>query len=107
MARQGHGFLTSDEARVFKRPDGFDGDWSKYALQPAQQVKRDGQELGEIALRGNLAMLGYYEDEGATKKVLKDGWFMTGDLAVRHPGGEIAILDRGKDISESHLLITD
>ena len=84
--------------RVFKRPDDFDGDWSKTSLVPAQNVKRDGKELGEIALRGNIVMLGYYEDEAATRKVTKDGWLMTGDLAVRHPGGEVAILDRGKDI---------
>ncbi len=97
MARQGHGFLTSDEARVFRRPEDFSGDW-RDVKGPAQDVERNGKELGEIALRGNLVMLGYYEDDEATAKVMKDGYFMTGDLAVRHPGGEIAILDRGKDI---------
>ncbi|KDN36697.1 acetyl-CoA synthetase-like protein [Tilletiaria anomala UBC 951] len=97
MARQGHGFLAADEARVFKRPEDFDGDWSK-VHGPLRPVKRDGKELGEIALRGNLVMLGYFQDAAATSRVMKDNWFMTGDLAVRHPGGEVAILDRGKDL---------
>ncbi|CAD6949418.1 unnamed protein product [Tilletia laevis] len=54
-------------------------------------------------MRGNLAMLGYYNDPAATSTVVRGrshagSWFLTGDLAVRMPGGEVMILDRGKDI---------
>lgn len=97
MARQGHGFLTADEARVVKL------DAEKNVVTSADgkrlvDVRRDGEELGEIALRGNIVMDEYYRDEAATKKTVRSGWFLTGDLAVRHPGGELQITDRGKDI---------
>jgi acyl-CoA synthetase (AMP-forming)/AMP-acid ligase II len=93
MARQGHGFLTSDEVRVVRTASS-----SEAAHDDLVDVARDGQETGEIVMRGNLAMVGYYNDDEATRKAVLNGWFHTGDLAVRHPGGEIQILDRGKDI---------
>src|SRR5262249_58820347 len=58
----------------------------------------DGSALGEIALRGNNVMLGYYLDEIATRKAIPDGWFRTGDLGVMHPDGYVEIRDRAKDI---------
>jgi fatty-acyl-CoA synthase len=61
-------------------------------------VPRDGMTLGEIALRGNNVMLGYYQDEIATRKAIPDGWFRTGDLGVMHSDGYIEIKDRAKDI---------
>ena len=95
MARQGHGFLVSDECRVIRTESSKDG-----ATTELIDVARDGKETGEIIIRGNMAMLGYYNDKEATDKAIMKGWFHTGDLAVRHPGGEIQILDRGKDISK-------
>mgnify|MGYP003340187726 CR=1 FL=1 len=61
-------------------------------------VPRDGSTLGEIALRGNNVMLGYYRDDDATRRAAPDGWFRTGDLAVMHADGYIEIRDRAKDI---------
>ena len=61
-------------------------------------VPRDGTTLGEIALRGNNVMLGYYRDDEATARAAPDGWFRTGDLAVMHADGYIEIKDRAKDI---------
>ena len=61
-------------------------------------VPRDGATLGEIALRGNNVMLGYYKDDEATNRAAPDGWFRTGDLAVMHEDGYIEIRDRAKDI---------
>src|SRR5262249_10510552 len=58
----------------------------------------DGSALGEVALRGNNLMLGYYHDEIATRKAIPDGWFRTGDLGVMHPDGYIELKDRAKDI---------
>ena len=61
-------------------------------------VPADATTLGEIALRGNNVMLGYYADPQATRTAAPDGWFRTGDLAVMHPDGYIEIRDRAKDI---------
>jgi fatty-acyl-CoA synthase len=61
-------------------------------------VPMDGETLGEIALRGNDLMLGYYRAPELTASVAPDGWFRTGDLAVMHPDGYMEIRDRAKDI---------
>ena len=61
-------------------------------------VPRDGKTMGEIMIKGNVVMKGYYKDEEATKKAMKNGWFHSGDLAVMHPDGYIKIQDRSKDI---------
>ncbi|XP_052188351.1 2-methylpropanoate--CoA ligase CCL4-like [Diospyros lotus] len=62
-------------------------------------VKRDGQSLGEIVLRGGSVMLGYLKDPEATAKCMKpDGWLYTGDVAVMHPDGYLEIKDRLKDV---------
>lgn len=104
MARQGHGFLVVDEVRVIKRAEanesGSEEGNSVDGVQGRQlvDVARDGKEIGEIVMRGNLAMLGYFQDREATSKIVSDGWLHTGDLAVRYPGGEVAIADRAKDI---------
>jgi len=63
-----------------------------------KDVPADGTTLGEIALRGNNVMLGYYQDEIATRKAMPDGWFRTGDLGVMHAYGYVEIRDRSKDI---------
>ncbi len=61
-------------------------------------VPRDGKTMGEIMIKGNVVMKGYYKDKDATAKAMKDGWFHSGDLAVMHPDGYIKIQDRSKDI---------
>ena len=61
-------------------------------------VPRDGSTLGEIALRGNNIMLGYYRDDEATAVAVPDGWLRTGDLGVLHPDGYLEIRDRAKDV---------
>jgi fatty-acyl-CoA synthase len=63
-----------------------------------QPVPRDGQTIGEIVMRGNNVMLGYYKDPEATDKAFAGGWFHSGDLAVMHPDGYAQIMDRKKDI---------
>jgi len=63
-----------------------------------KDVPADGQTLGEIVARGNVIMKGYYNDPEATKKVMGDGWFHTGDAAVMHPDGYAEIRDRIKDV---------
>ncbi|KAL9053798.1 MAG: hypothetical protein Q9206_003791 [Seirophora lacunosa] len=89
MARQGHGFVTSLPIRVIKTevPEGTISD-----------VKRDGNEIGEIVCLGNICTKGYYKDAEATRKLFAGGVLHTGDLAVWHPDGAAQILDRAKDI---------
>jgi fatty-acyl-CoA synthase len=83
-ARQGVELITSGELRV------VDAD--------GREVTADGQDLGEIVVRGNVVMDGYYNDPDATKRAMGDGWFHTGDAAVVHPDGYAEIRDRIKDV---------
>ncbi len=61
-------------------------------------VPADGQTMGEVLMRGNNVMLGYYDNPAATAEAFAGGWFHSGDLAVRHPDGYIELRDRMKDI---------
>ena len=61
-------------------------------------VPYDGKTMGEIMIRGNIVMKGYYKDKEATEKSMAGGWFHSGDLAVTNPDGYIKIQDRSKDI---------
>ena len=63
-----------------------------------EPVPFDGETMGEIMIRGNTVMMGYYKNEEATKESMKSGWFHSGDLAVMHPSGYIQVKDRSKDI---------
>ena len=83
-ACQGVELLTSGELRVVD--------------EEGKEVPRDGQSLGEIVVRGNAVMKGYYNDPEATSRMMKDGWFHTGDAAVVHPNGYAEIRDRLKDV---------
>ena len=61
-------------------------------------VPADAETMGEIAIRGNNVMLGYYKDEEETRRSCPDGWFRTGDLGVMFPDGYVQLRDRAKDI---------
>ena len=63
-----------------------------------EPVAADGEEMGELALRGNMVMKGYLKSRKATEEAFADGWFRTGDLGVKYPDGYIKIMDRLKDI---------
>jgi len=84
-ARQGVRYPNTEEADVMD-PE---------TMQP---VPRDGKTMGEIMIRGNVVMKGYFKDKDATEKSMKGGWFHSGDLAVIYPDGYIKIKDRSKDI---------
>jgi len=62
------------------------------------QVARDGTTQGEIMIRGNAVMKGYFKNPSATREAFEGGYFHSGDLAVQHPNGHIQIADRAKDI---------
>ena len=61
-------------------------------------VPRNGQTVGEIAIRGNSVMKGYYKNPKATEEAFKGGFFRSGDIAFQHEDGYIKITDRAKDI---------
>ena len=83
-ARQGVELVTSGELRVVD--------------EAGQEVPRDGQTIGEIVVRGNVVMEGYYDDPTATAEAIRDGWFHSGDAAVMHADGYAEIRDRFKDV---------
>lgn len=84
LARQGQSHTLAGRARVVGE-NGAD-------------VPADGATLGEIVLAGNTIMAGYYRDPEATEAAFAGGHFHTGDLAVKHPDGQIEIRDRAKDV---------
>ena len=63
-----------------------------------EPVSRDGETMGEIMIRGNTVMKGYYKNSEETEKSFEKGWFHSGDLAVIHEDGYIQVKDRSKDI---------
>jgi fatty-acyl-CoA synthase len=83
-ARQGVELITSGELLVVD--------------EQGREVPHDGQTLGEIVVRGNVVMDGYYNDPEATAAAMRDGWFHSGDAAVVHPDGYAEIRDRIKDV---------
>ncbi len=84
LARQGQAYPSADLVRV------VDDDM--------HDIAQDAEAMGEVVMRGNNVMSGYFGDEGATKKAFRGGWFHSGDLAVWHPDGNIELRDRSKDI---------
>ena len=84
-ARQGVRYHLQRDARVID-PE---------TMQP---VPLDGETMGEIMFRGNIAMKGYLKNPTATAEAFAGGWFHSGDLAVQYPDGYIKIKDRSKDI---------
>jgi fatty-acyl-CoA synthase len=61
-------------------------------------VPADGTTMGEIVMRGNNVMIGYYRDADATAKAFAGGWYHSGDLGVMHPDGYVELRDRAKDV---------
>ncbi|MFF5990167.1 acyl--CoA ligase family protein [Prauserella flavalba] len=84
LARQGVGMVVTDGVRV--------------VAEDMTDVPRDGVTMGEVVMRGNNVMSGYFADPEATEKAFRGGWFHSGDLGVWHPDGYIELRDRAKDI---------
>jgi fatty-acyl-CoA synthase len=63
-----------------------------------REVRPDGEQIGEIVVRGNTVMIGYYRDPDATAATIRDGWLHTGDMATLDEAGYVLIKDRSKDM---------
>jgi acyl-CoA synthetase (AMP-forming)/AMP-acid ligase II len=63
-----------------------------------RDVPADATTMGEVVMRGNNVMAGYFDDPAATAESFRGGWFHSGDIAVMHPDGYIELRDRQKDI---------
>jgi len=63
-----------------------------------RDVPTDAETMGEVVMRGNNVMKGYFDDPAATAEAFRGGWFHSGDVAVMHPDGYIELRDRKKDI---------
>ena len=83
-ARQGVAYTIAEDVRVVD--------------ENMVDVAADGETMGEVLMRGNNVMIGYYQDPQATSDAFRGGWFHSGDLAVMHPDGYIELRDRNKDI---------
>lgn len=94
--------LSAEEKAKIKARQGVPFILTHYmdVMDPAtmEPVPRDGKTIGEIVMRGNNVMLGYYKDPDATAEAFAGGWFHSGDLAVMHPDNYAQIMDRKKDI---------
>ncbi|HEY1367355.1 MAG TPA: acyl--CoA ligase family protein [Gaiellaceae bacterium] len=84
LARQGVAYVGADPIRVVD--------------EEMKDVPRDGEAMGEVVMRGNNVMAGYFRDPEATEEAFRGGWFHSGDLGVWHPDGYIELRDRAKDI---------
>jgi fatty-acyl-CoA synthase len=84
LARQGQAYPSADLVRV------VDGDM--------RDIPQDAETMGEVVMRGNNVMSGYFADRAATENAFRGGWFHSGDLAVWHADGNIELRDRSKDI---------
>ena len=84
MARQGVPYILSEDLRVLDEQD--------------RPVPADGQTMGEVCMRGNIVMKGYFKNPEASAEAFRSGWFHSGDLGVTHPDGYIELKDRAKDI---------
>jgi fatty-acyl-CoA synthase len=84
LARQGQAYVISDEVRV------VDLDM--------RDIPRDGVRMGEVVMRGNNVMLGYFQSREESVEAFRGGWFHSGDIAVWHPDGYIELRDRAKDV---------
>lgn len=99
--RPEHADLSAEERAVVKARQGVElitsGELTVHD-EEGNEVPWDGQTLGEIVVRGNVVMQGYYNDPDASAKALAGGWFHTGDGAVIHPDGYVEVRDRIKDV---------
>lgn len=92
--------LSKEDQLQFKSKTGreFIGIRLKVVNEQGEEVQKDGKEVGEIIVKGDTVMRGYWKLPEETEKSIKEGWLYTGDLAVIDEEGYITIVDRKKDM---------
>jgi fatty-acyl-CoA synthase len=93
--------LPADERARLKSRQGvpyIHADGLRIVDEQMNDVPADGETLGEVVMRGNNLMKGYYRQPEATAEAFRGGWFHSGDVGVMHPDGYIELRDRKKDI---------
>jgi fatty-acyl-CoA synthase len=100
MQREWESLELESRARVMARQDvpGIHAIHLRVVDEHMTDVPADGATLGEVVMRGNNVMKGYYEDPEATARAFEGGWFHSGDLGVLHGDGYLELRDRKKDI---------
>jgi fatty-acyl-CoA synthase len=101
VAPAGFADLPADQQARFRARQGF----ANYLAGEARvvdeemtDVPADGETMGEVVMRGNVVMKGYYANPEATEQAFRGGWFHSGDVGVMHPDRVIELRDRKKDI---------
>jgi fatty-acyl-CoA synthase len=84
LSRQGVGMIQAERLRVVDAE--------------MHDVPADGETMGEIVMRGNNVMAGYFDDPEATDEAFRGGWFHSGDLGVMESDGYVRLMDRAKDV---------
>jgi fatty-acyl-CoA synthase len=84
LSRQGLGMIQAERLRVVD--------------EDMNDVPANGETMGEIVMRGNNVMKGYFEDQEATAEAFRGDWFHSGDLGVMQPDGYVQLRDRAKDV---------
>jgi fatty-acyl-CoA synthase len=84
LSRQGVGMVQAERLRVVD--------------EAMNDVPADGETMGEIVMRGNNVMKGYFEDADATEQAFTGGWFHSGDIGVMQSDGYVRLMDRAKDV---------
>ena len=95
QARQGVGMLPCEPLRVVET---LGEEVTDRASVELVDVPADGETMGEIVMRGNNVMSGYFRDPDATARAFAGGWYHSGDLGVMHPDGYVELRDRAKDV---------
>ena len=99
MCRIARDNLSEDELAQHATEQGQDAMIERVAvLDPTTmaEVPADSSTMGEVMIRGNIMMKGYFKNSVATEQAFAQGWFHTGDLAVSHGNGRFEIKDRSK-----------
>lgn len=103
---EGYGLSETSPVASFNRPDlerkpgsiGVPVRGVEMKLVDDEGDDTEAGEVGEIAIRGENVMKGYWERQEETDKAIRDGWFLSGDMATIDDDGFFTIVDRKKDL---------
>ncbi|MDN4071863.1 long-chain-fatty-acid--CoA ligase [Fictibacillus terranigra] len=100
MIRDTQAHLPNEEKYRLKAKAGYEfiGSEVKVVNENGDEVAHDSREIGEIVVRSNTVMEGYWNNPEETSHAIRNGWYHTGDMAVVDEEGNIEIADRKKDI---------